>query len=115
MNKILLAALLACAGTVSAVAQTAEPGASTQPSTGSTATATAADMTEGEVRRIDKTAGKISIKHGEIKNLDMPPMTMVFQVKDAAMLDTVNVGDKVRFHVEKQGGALVVTELHPGQ
>ena len=67
------------------------------------------------MRRIDKAAAKVTLKHGEIKNLDMPGMTMVFQVKDAAMLDAVKVGDKVRFHVEKQGGAFVVTEMQPTQ
>ena len=50
---------------------------------------------EAEVRKVDKEAGKVTLKHGEIRNLDMPPMTMVFQVKDAAMLEKVKVGDKV--------------------
>jgi len=79
-----------------------------------TAAATAAvnnDMTDGEIRKVDKDSKKITIKHGEIKNLDMPPMTMVFQVKDAAMLDTIQAGDKVKFKVEKRLGNYVVTEL----
>ena len=54
---------------------------------------------------------KITLKHGEIKNLDMPGMTMVFQVKDPAMLDAVKQGDKVQFKVERSGGALVITEM----
>ena len=54
---------------------------------------------------------KITLKHGEIKSLEMPGMTMVFQVKDATMLDTVKVGDKVRFTAEKAGGSLVVTTI----
>lgn len=70
-------------------------------------------MTDGEVRKIDKEAKKITIKHGEIKNLDMPGMTMVFQVKDGALLDTVKVGDKVKFIAEKAGGAIVVTDIQP--
>jgi len=69
-----------------------------------------ADMTEGEVRKVDREAKKLTIKHGEIRNLDMPPMTMVFQVKDAAMLDTLKPGDKVRFTVEKTASGFVVTE-----
>lgn len=69
------------------------------------------DMTNGEIRKVDKDSKKITIKHGEIKNLDMPPMTMVFQVKDAAMLDKIQAGDKVKFKVEKQLGSYVVTEL----
>jgi uncharacterized cupredoxin-like copper-binding protein/Cu/Ag efflux protein CusF len=70
-----------------------------------------ADMTEGEVRKIDIENKKITIKHGEIKNLDMPGMTMVFQVKDAALLDTVKAGDKIHFKAEKAGGALVVMAI----
>ena len=70
-----------------------------------------AEMTEGEVRKIDKDTKKITLKHGEIKNLGMPGMTMVFQVKDPAMLDTVKTGDKVRFNAEKAEGALVVTHI----
>lgn len=69
------------------------------------------DMTEGEIRKVDKDNKKITIKHGDIKNLDMPGMTMVFQVKDPAMLDSVKAGDKVRFVAEKLSGALVVTDI----
>ena len=76
-----------------------------------TAAASAADMTDGEIRKIDKNARKLTIKHGEIKNLDMPPMTMVFQVKDAALLDRVKPGDKVRFVVEKENSGFVVTDI----
>jgi Cu(I)/Ag(I) efflux system periplasmic protein CusF len=75
----------------------------------------AADMVQGEVRKIDKAAGKITLKHGEIKNLDMPAMTMVFQIKDPAMLDTVKAGDMVKFKVEKSGTTFVVTEMAPNQ
>jgi uncharacterized cupredoxin-like copper-binding protein len=74
-----------------------------------------ADMTDGEVRRIDKENKRITLKHGEIKNLQMPGMTMVFQVKDPAMLDSVKQGDTVTFKAEKAGGALVVTEMHPAK
>ena len=69
------------------------------------------DMAEGEVRRIDKSAGKITLKHDEIRNLEMPPMTMVFQVRDASLLDKIQVGGKVRFRAEKVGGAYVVTAI----
>jgi Cu(I)/Ag(I) efflux system periplasmic protein CusF len=68
-------------------------------------------MTDGEVRKIDKESRKITLKHSEIKNLDMPAMTMVFQVKDSAILDKVQVGDKVKFKAEKTGGGIVVTEI----
>lgn len=68
---------------------------------------------EGEVRRVDKAAGKITLRHGEIKQLEMPPMTMVFEVKDKALLDTVKPGDKVNFKVINEQGKMIVTELKP--
>jgi Cu/Ag efflux protein CusF len=68
-------------------------------------------MTDGEVRKIDKEAGKITLKHGELKNLGMPAMTMVFQVKDAALLDKVKAGDKVRFTAEKADSGFVVSKI----
>jgi Cu(I)/Ag(I) efflux system periplasmic protein CusF len=66
---------------------------------------------DGEVRKIDKAQAKITLRHGEIKNLDMPPMTMVFRVKDPAWLDTLAVGDKIRFQVEKIDGQYTVTAV----
>ena len=74
-----------------------------------------ADMADGEIRKVDIDNKKITIKHGEIKSLDMPGMTMVFQVKDPAMLTSVKTGDKVRFKAEKSGGAIVVTEIQPAK
>jgi Cu(I)/Ag(I) efflux system protein CusF len=71
----------------------------------------AASVTDGEVRKVDLDAKKLTLKHGEIKNLNMPGMTMVFQVKDPAMLEKVKAGDKVRFTAEKVNGAFTVTTL----
>ncbi|MDP3709609.1 MAG: copper-binding protein [Polaromonas sp.] len=71
----------------------------------------AMDMVDGEVRKVDKDTQKITLKHGEIRNLEMPGMTMVFQVKDPALLDKVKAGDKVRFTAEKSKGAIVVTDI----
>ena len=70
-----------------------------------------ASMTEGEVRKIDKEARKITLKHGDIKNLDMPGMTMVFAVKDKAMLDKVKAGDKIKFKAINDAGKFTVTEV----
>ena len=70
-----------------------------------------ADTADAEVRRVDRDGKKITLKHGEIKNLDMPPMTMVFQVKDPALLDNVKPGDKIKFKAEKIGGAYTVTAI----
>ena len=72
---------------------------------------TTADMAEGEIRKIDVENKKITIKHGVIKSLDMPAMTMVFAVKDAALLEQVKAGDKVRFRAEAAGGSAVVTDI----
>ena len=73
----------------------------------------AATLFEGEVRRVDKDAQKITLRHGPMPSLDMPAHTMVFQVTDPAILDQVKPGDKVRFHAEKRGGAFTITEIRP--
>ena len=75
------------------------------------ALAQALPLAEGEVRRVDKAGGKISLKHGEIKNLDMPPMSMVFEVKDPALLNKVKVGDKVVFTAAQINGAYTVMSI----
>ena len=75
----------------------------------------AAAMADGEIRKVDKDAGKVTIKHGTIPSMDMPPMTMVYRVKDPAMLDAVKQGDKVKFVAENVGGQFVVTEIGPAQ
>ena len=72
-------------------------------------------LSDGEVRRVDKEAKKLTIRHGPIQNLDMPPMTMVFQVQDPAVLDTVKPGDKIRFAADKIGGAYTVTKIEPSK
>lgn len=69
------------------------------------------DMADGVIRKVDKDAGKLTIKHGPIPSMDMPPMTMVYRVKDPAMLDQVKPGDSVRFLMEKIGGQYMVTGM----
>ena len=76
-------------------------------------TAGPAAMSEGEVKRVDKEAGKLTIKHGPLTNLDMPAMTMVFRVKVPAMLDQVKEGDRIKFVADCVNGALTVVELAP--
>jgi len=68
-------------------------------------------MTAGEVRKVDTEQGKITIKHGPIANLEMPPMTMVFGVQDASMLEGVAKGDTVNFYVVDEGGKMIIEEL----
>ncbi len=72
---------------------------------------TTGELAAGEIRKIDKEAGKVTLRHGVIKSIDMPPMTMVFVVKNPALLDTFKVGDKVNFDVMQEQGKLVVTEM----
>jgi Cu(I)/Ag(I) efflux system protein CusF len=71
----------------------------------------AAQTVDGEVKKIDVDAGKITLKHGEIKNLDMPAMQMSFRVSNPAWLKTLQVGDKVKFSADKVGGQFTVTAL----
>lgn len=75
------------------------------------AVANDAEFADGEVRRIDREAGKLTLRHGEIRSLDMPGMTMVFQVRDPSLLESIKVGDKVRFRAERSGSAYVVTVI----
>jgi Cu(I)/Ag(I) efflux system periplasmic protein CusF len=91
MKKLLLTILLAAAGTAPSLA--------------------ADEMADAEVRKVDREAAKLTLKHGDIKSLDMPAMTMVFGVKDKAVLDKVKAGDKVKFKATKEAGQYVVTEI----
>ena len=70
-----------------------------------------ATLAEGEVRRVDAEAKKLTIRHGPIANLDMPAMTMVFQVRDSALLQHVKAGDKIRFAADKIDGAYVLSQV----
>ena len=72
-------------------------------------------LAEGEVRRIDKDARKITLRHGPIANLDMPAMTMVFRVRDAALLDKLKVGDKVMFVAGEEKGAYFAERIEPAK
>ena len=75
------------------------------------AQAATGDLSEGEVRKVDKENARVTLKHGPLTNLDMPGMTMAFKVGDHRMLDTVQTGDKVRFRAEMVDGKLVVTKM----
>lgn len=107
-TALLLLTSLALAGP--GMAQTASDHESHHPVAVQTA---AVDLTDGEVRKIDRENGKITLKHGAIKNLNMPGMTMVFQVKDKSQLDTLKVGDKVRFRAETENGRFLAADIEP--
>ena len=70
-------------------------------------------MTDGEVKKVDLDNGKITLKHGDIKNLDMPGMTMVFTVRDKDQLTKFKPGDKVQFMVVQEGGKMIITDIQP--
>ena len=92
---------------VAAFAQTADvPGAAPTESA-----APAAALTDGEVRKVDLDNKKLTLRHGPLPSLDMPGMTMVFQVKDEGMLQGVQPGDKVRFAADKIDGKFTVVRL----
>jgi Cu/Ag efflux protein CusF len=104
-QKIIATLAIALTMPVAAIAVEAQQ----LPATARTASATS--MSDGEVRKVDPETKKITLRHGPIQNLGMPPMTMVFQVKDPAMLDQVKAGDKVKFNADKVNGAYIVTRI----
>ena len=114
-RKVITAAILAAALVVPALAQGQMKMEGHDMSGAGMKSAPAGALTEGEVRKVDMDAKKITIKHGPIANLDMPPMTMVFQVKDPALLEKVKAGDKIRFRAEKAGGAYTATHIEPAK
>ena len=109
-NSLLIGAMLSLAALMPLSATAQATGDAGKP-----AAMAAASMTDGEVRKIDKDAGKITIKHGDIKHLEMPGMTMVFTAKDKALLDKTQVGDKIRFMVINEDGKMVVTAIEPAK
>jgi Cu(I)/Ag(I) efflux system protein CusF len=115
ISKLALAAAITLSSASLAFAQEAhrvQAGQDVHDASASTqANGVAGQMVEGEVRKVDKEAGKITIRHGELKDLGMPAMTMVFRAKDPAMLDQAKVGDKVKFVAEKVGGAFTIAKL----
>ncbi len=68
-------------------------------------------LNSGEVTKVDKAAARVTLKHGELKNLDMPPMTMSYRVADPRLLEGVAAGDRVRFAADKVNGQFTVTVL----
>jgi len=75
------------------------------------ATGNAEQLADGEIRRIDTRTARLTLRHGEIKSLDMPPMTMVFHLADPGMLEGLKVGDRIRFAVEQRTGRMVITRI----
>lgn len=72
-------------------------------------------LTDAEVVKVDKDGGKITLKHGEVKNLSLPAMKMAYHVQDRSVLDRFSAGDKVRFAAEKVGGNFTLTAIQPAK
>jgi len=70
-------------------------------------------LTAGEVRKVDADAGKVTIRHEPIENLEMPAMTMVFKASKPDLLVGLKAGDKIRFRAETVAGAITVTDIQP--
>ncbi|MDM0035560.1 copper-binding protein [Variovorax sp. J22P271] len=109
LRNIALAALLALAAAGAGASGSHADDHHADDASGQAAAPT--ELSDGEIRKVDPDSAKLTIKHGPLKGLDMPGMTMVFQVKDGAMLDRLQVGDKVRFRAERISGRLTVTEI----
>jgi len=111
---LMLAGLLGPVVALAQTASTAAPAATpTAPAADTALAAATAELSEGEVVRWDPRTSKVTLRHGPIKNLDMPPMTMVFTVKDTTNAAAISPGAKLRFRAEQQQGAYVLTRVEP--
>lgn len=98
-------------GVGSAAAQTTNAAADSHAEHHTPQPPASAELSDGEITRLDVQALKVTLRHGELKNLNMPPMTMVFRVKDAAALAAFKAGDKVRFRAEQIHGAFYLAHI----
>ncbi|WP_066272430.1 copper-binding protein [Hydrogenophaga palleronii] len=110
-HTILAIALAASAGLASAQSADHSHHVAPAAAAGNGSSAATATPTEAEVRKLDRAAGKVTLKHGAIPNLDMPPMTMVFEARDMALLNGLKAGDKVRFTADRVNGAFVLRSI----
>ena len=115
MKRTLTIVLAVTLGLALPLGATAADDGATQQQGGAKSMDSAAPMSSGEVKKVDKSSGKVTIKHGPLGNLRMPAMTMVFRVKDPAMLDQMKEGDKINFVPEKVNGALTVIHVEPAK
>lgn len=116
MRKTILIAGLSCAALGAHAAENHTKAHAHTPTVAATA-ASAAELpwADAEVRKVDAKAGKLTVRHGRLENLDMAPMTMVFAVKDPAWLQSVKPGDKLRIAVDRVNGVLTVVKLEPAK
>ena len=103
--------LAVAALTISAATHSQTPSTAAPAPVASSPSSVPAAMTEGEVRKVDKEAGKVTLRHGPIDSLGMPAMTMVFRVADPKMLEQLKEGEKVRFSADRLSGAITLTSI----
>lgn len=115
LSKLGIALALSAAASIATAQENGHGGHGTHGAHAGHQDASALDLTDGEVKKIDREAGKITLRHGELKNLNMGAMTMVFRVREPAMLDQVKAGDKVKFAADRVGGAVTVVQLQAAQ
>ena len=108
-SRLFIAAALAAA--FGSQARTSPPTGADPPALQQATAAVA--QSDGEVRKVDKEHGKLTLRHGPLQNLDMPAMTMVFKAADPKLLDGLQVGDKIKFTAEKVDGIFTVTAIQP--
>ena len=113
LHKLSAAASTAWAVALAPAAQAQSAIDGVQSAQATVAAVAASDTTDGEVRKVDVEGGKLTLKHGEIKNLEMPGKTMVFVAKDKALLETLKAGDTVKFKAINDGGKFTVTDIQP--
>lgn len=110
LHRILFA--LTIAGASLAHAQSPQPAERAPQGDGPAASAASQELlSEGEVRKVNREAGKVTLRHGPLTNLDMPAMTMVFTAANPQLLDDLKEGDKVRFHADRKDGVFLVTAI----
>ena len=110
MNTTIVPSLLICAALLAAT-----PLLAASDHSGQRRSAATGALVDGEVRKVDKAAGRVTIAHGPLPNLNMPAMTMVFKVSNAAWLEQLKPGDRIRFAAEDVKGALTVVRWQPSR
>jgi Cu(I)/Ag(I) efflux system protein CusF len=107
--------MLAAAALATALTANAQSSAASAADHATHHPAAASPQSDGEVRKVDKEQGKVTLRHGPLQNLDMPAMTMVFKAADPKLLDGLKEGDKVKFTAERVNGVIAVTAIQPAQ
>ncbi len=113
--KTLLSALMITLGSFTAMTGCAQEDHSNHDAMAQTDMQATAPLVHGEVKKVDKTAGTVTLAHGAIPNLEMPAMTMSFKIKDAGWLERMQPGDHIRFQAENIDGEFTVTHFEPDE